>query len=272
MAFNVLTTARVPTPSDSKPGLDIDGIWTPYFGTEASPGTMTGWQIAPFAFVEQINTKFASQLQYEMMGMTFCHVTPSKWVANGFNGSSARATGDAKEYGPGFYSMCGQTLAKNGDCFVLGKEWFTKKQNDPRWSVLAFQVPSAVTQWLLEVAGGICRGQLLHYFTRPSGYPIGGAKPDAEDLRIISYLNNTGRVLIFPDDPELKVDVGKNREKMCAAEVQKVQGGNLPGDPWVVIGPQKPEYMTARQVAWKYPVGLWIINSSHRTLAYNNKL
>jgi len=59
---------------------------------------------------------------------------------------------------------------------------------------------------------------------------------------------------------------------MCASDVQDMQGGNLPGNPWIVIAPQKPNYLKARQIVFREGIGLWLINSSTRRLVYKNAL
>jgi len=232
---------------------------------------MEGWIIADFHFARQLNPRFAHLDQFPVLRLGFCHVTPTKNVRSGFNGSALRATGDDKEYGPGFYTMSVATAASGGDAGVLGQEWFTKKQQQPCWSVLVFEFASIITGWLMEAAGGLYRSYLLHFLMHPAGYPSGGLQPTADDIRAIEHINKRGKVLIFPDDPNTKVDVG-GLGKVCAADVQAMQGANLPGEPWLVIGPQKPVYLSARQIVWKAPVGIWMINSATRVCLYNNKL
>lgn len=88
------------------------------------------------------------------------------------------ATGDSKEFGPGFYTMSIDSLA-SGDCALVGANWYSR------------------------------------------------VVVDTMGLR------------------------------MRASDVSNQQGGNLPGDPWVVIGPQRPDFMNnARQIAWRLGLGL----------------
>ncbi len=247
--------------------------YLPYYGTEYNQtGTLTAWRFADYTFAQKINPEFEHRLAFPQQRLELTHVTPKKWLTyEGFRGTRLMATGDDKEFGPGFYTMCAKAAEAGGDCYKLGQQWFTSKQENPRWSVVAFEVPPPVKRWFLLKAGGPHAATLLHYLTTPSGYPSGNGVPTQTDINEIEAINHRGYVVIFPDDPEQKISLGRGT-KLCAEDVQYAQGVGIPADAWVVIGPQKPEYLSARQVVWRDGFGIWMINCAKRSVVFHNKL
>jgi hypothetical protein len=265
-------------PESSAPGIKIGPreVWVPFDGKEQPEGSglLAEWNIPAYAFAKIIKPEFSNKTNATAFpSLQFVHVTQRRFVTGdeGIKNRALQATGVDKEFGPGFYTMCARTALANGDAYVLGEEWFTKKQQKNKWCVLSFEVSKNHWQALLLEAAERYAGALWHYLTQPKGYPKGGDQPNKEDLDAIEFINKRGHVLIFPDDADAEVAVSSSK-RMSAYEVQASQGLKLPGDPWIVIAPQKPEYLSARQIVFRDGIGLWLINSAARSLVYNNSL
>lgn len=278
--------------TESKPAADIevDGADQPvslyYWGQESSPGVMAGWDIALCGHVRLLNPVLPALVpahdpqgafgsMYPAVGQSpmFLHVTQTKFLnadGQGLAGRVVRATGDAKEFGPGFYTMSPDSFA-SGDCTLVGTNWFNKPGQT--WSVVGFEIPKQPNFWgaFISEAGGRDVADLVFYLTNIRGHVRGGAVPNAEDVAAIERINLLGKALIFPND-DSRVRVPGAGGPMNASDVSNLQGANLPGAPWVVIGPQRPPFMNgARQVAWLHGLGLWLMNSSRRFHVYRDQ-
>lgn len=266
-----------------------------YFGPESQAGIMTSWGIPKYDKKRTVNTSHAALLDpnyihaadrgqadfanlLPAMGKSppFLHVTQPKFLASSSDltlyDKVIKATGDTKEFGPGFYTMSADSLA-SGDCGLVGAHWFEETKKP--WSVLGLTILKTPNFWryfLLDAASSLYIKDLVFYLTTCRGYPRGGKNPTQLDIAAIEAINKRGKALIFPDDDSTKIVVNTEGKKLSAADVSNSQGALLPGLPWVVIGPQRPEFMKgARQVAWKDGLGLWLINMADRFIVYNNQ-
>lgn len=274
--------------SESKPGTkfyseDDTEVVLNYWGKEAT-GIMASWCPATYLPVRQVNpaggplgqTQAAFGNLFPAAGQSpmFLHVTQTKFLAvgtgEGLGGREINATGDDKEFGAGFYSMPPEALA-NGDCGRVGANWF--KKPGQKWCVMGFQVPKMPNYWgsfIEDAAGRRDVADLVWYLTTSNGHLRGGANPNAADIAAIERINLRGKALIFPSD-DSKVAVAMGQAKMCASDVSNQQGANLPGNPWVVCGPQRPPCMLGtRQVVWRYGLGMWLMNSAVRHIVYRD--
>ncbi|MGK3987430.1 hypothetical protein WME99_30595 [Sorangium sp. So ce136] len=237
---------------DSHPGLWYGAPWKfhPYAGQQSTrvPGTMAGWwfDVVP-----------ASRGCY-----TFCHTTTQ---ADKINGSAIIIGEGQKEFGPGFYTTCGDSLAP---CKIIGAEWFTKKQKDPKWKVIRFDVPGAILR--IAPRDLALKTFLHHVLTHSTGYLHGGDAPAKQDIDAINAINKLGKVLIFPDDKDAEVAYGKDGDVTSWTRYTKSKLGG--GGYALVIGPQQPVYMgNIRQYAWTFGPGLWMINCATRYLIFENR-
>jgi len=276
--------------SDSKPGLTLyvdentTNLWLDFWGKEVKEGILGGWVIDLCTYVRTVKPTLAplvpNQAQAAFGNLSpavgvspmFLHVTQTKFLKADGNGLAERviqATGDTKEFGAGFYTMSPDSLA-SGDCDLVGTNWFGGSEKT--WSVVGFQIPKMPNFWgtFLDDAAGSDVTDLVYYLTTSRGHLRGGNSPSNLDVAAIERINLRGKVLIFPsDDSSVTVALGK---KMKASEVSNKQGANLPGNPWVVIGPQRPDFMNlARQVVWREGLGLWLINSAVRAHVYRDR-
>jgi hypothetical protein len=264
------------------PGADT-AVELNYWGKEASPGVMAGWVITSSTYVRQLNPTvpalaptraddYANLFPAAGLSPLFLHVTQTKFCANDGTGLGSRlinATGDDKEFGPGFYTMSTDSFA-SGDCKRVADKWFSKPGQT--WSVIGLQIQKQPNYWgaFLSDAGGNDVADLAYYLTHIHNHPSSGTDvPNATDIAAIERINLRGKVLIFPND-DSRVRVSSS-SSLSASDVSNTQGANLPGDPWAVIGPQRPDCMLgARQVAWRAGLGLWLMNSALRFHVYKD--
>jgi hypothetical protein len=169
----------------------------------------------------------------------------------------------SKEFGEGFYTTSAQSdeAAK-----VIGEEWFSDKQKNPDWVIIRFSIPKNYTSYL-ESKTAALNDFLYYILTHTTGYPSGGAVPDAQDLQNINAINLEGKVLIFPDDKSTQVDTTLGKQSWCEYTAAKMGGGGYE----LVIGPQQPVYMgNWRQYAFTGRRGMWLVNTARRFIAYDN--
>ena len=193
--------------------------------------------------------------------ISFYHATTAKGK---IEGKQIVIMEGSKEFGAGFYTTATdiETPAKK-----IGDEWFTKKQQDPAWSIIRFSIPKNHTAFLQSKDPAL--NIFLEYIlTHTSGYPSGGAAPDVTDMQNINAINLEGRVLIFPDNKSTKVQTILGEKSWEDYTAHKLGGGDYE----LVIGPQQPTYMgNWRQYAFTGSRAIWMINTARRFVAYENK-
>lgn len=192
--------------------------------------------------------------------ISFYHATTAKGK---IENNQIKIMGGAKEFGEGFYTTATDidTPAKK-----IGEEWFTKKQQNPDWVIIRFDIPKSYTSYL-ESKNPNLNKFLYYILSHTTGYPSGGVTANEQDMTNINAINLEGRVLIFPDKTT-KVQTREGEKSWDDYTKNKLGGGSYK----LVIGPQQPTYMgTWRQYAFTAGRGLWLINTAKRFIAYENK-
>lgn len=175
-----------------------------------------------------------------------------------------------KEFGPGFYTTCGDN---DKPYELIAGEWFESKQGRHDWHVVAFCFRSAgLVDKLLENAGEDHKQTLTRalsfYLSNSTGYPSGQQNPTQGDLDDINAINLLGRVLIFPANKDTQVSFAGGESKSWTQFTASKSGG---GPYWLVIGPQQPLMMLDyRQYAWCAGWGIFCINSCLRYYKFRN--
>jgi RHS repeat-associated protein len=221
----------------------------PYDGPESSPGIMARWTVG-------------DRGEPAPGTVPFFHTTPSK---DRFDGTGVFYGDGKKEFGTGFYTTSGGSLDATG---LIGKKWFGKTN---RWDVIRFDVPANHLNSILPTDPGQ-KAFVDHLLTNSTGYPGGRATPDQNDLNTINAINanEKGKVLIFPDDKTVPVNVKVYDEIREMSWLDYTEHKDGPGDYSLVIGPQQPtELGNHRQYAWRGPIGDYLINSSERHHAHS---
>ena len=206
----------------SRPGMWIDEgneslDWTPIPGPMTQEGVLDNWGYDP---QDVLNPQ-----DY----ISFYHSTTAKGK---IEGSQVIIMGGAKEFGEGFYTTASDIDAP---AKKIGDEWFTKKQENPDWVIIRFSIPKNYTTFL-HSQNPVLNIFLNYVLTHSSGFPSGGAQPDATDLQNINAINLEGRVLIFPNDKSTKVQTTMGDKSWDDYTEHKLGGGSYE----LVIGPQQP--------------------------------
>jgi hypothetical protein len=137
---------------------------------------------------------------------------------------------------------------------------------NPDWVIIRFSIAKSYTTFL-ESQTPALNDFLYYILTHTTGYPSGGANPDAQDLQNINAINREGRGLIFPNDKSMPVETTSGRMSWEQYTRDKLGGGGYE----LVIGPQQPVYMgNWRQFAFTGQRGIWLINTARRFIAYDN--
>lgn len=171
-----------------------------------------------------------------------------------------------KEFGEGFYTLGCDTPEPYK---IIGTDWFETGQQRFDWHVIAFSIKTDGLLTQLCNKQDDLKGDITFYLTHSTGYPRGGANPNADDLIMIDNINRKTRVLVFPHDKQMQVAFGPKEEKHSWDSFTAPKLGG--GDYWLILGPQQPLNMLQyRQYTWTTGWGIFIVNTALRSYAYRN--
>ena len=211
--------------------------------------------------VDKINWTVNDQFIADAGRITFYHVTTVD-----LNEMQIEVKAGNKEFGEGFYTLgCDTTEPYK----IIASDWFETKQARFDWHVIAFSVKTAgLLDWLCNKQNDLA-ADITFYLTHSTGYPRGGANPNADDLLMINNINRKTRVLVFPHDKQMEVAFGPGDEKKSWTSFTAPKLGG--GEYWLILGPQQPENMLQyRQYTWTTGWGIFLINLGLRSYAYRN--
>ncbi|MXN77945.1 hypothetical protein GR157_24765 [Burkholderia sp. 4701] len=186
---------------------------------------------------------------------SLAHVTRPSAIKH-FDKKEVKVDGGEGEFGYGFYLTTGHETAAQRK---IAEVWNKPDVTENLQQVVRFDIGNGMLRSM--VANDAQRDFLVHVMQNRGGFPANMSHEDV--IGMINQINVQGKVLIFPDDKNVKVKIDEKVEKSWHEYVD-IKGGV--GDHFLVIGPQKPDDLQGiRQIATRYQSGSYLINGVPRS-------
>jgi len=161
------------------------------------------------------------------------------------------------EFGKGFYLATGHDKKAQER---ISDKWKNPKTGKAPIEIVRFKIANETLEQIVDKDQDQLKF-LIYMLQYPNGYPKGVSETQA--IKIMNAINVKGRVLIFPDNKDLKISI-KSKLQMSWSEY--TSENRAPSQHFLVIGPQRPKELKGiRQIAVRGTYGKAFINIATRS-------